>query len=104
MRAVQEELHLSEAGIALSHSFQLEQTAVLGFVLAIDKVLSTFQRACLETTSYPWNPEWLKLCELICCKRGQSPFQFPTFNNDKLDLPLLPAKSAFQVFIISLNH
>ena len=93
----QDQLHLSDAGIALCHSFRMEQTAVLGFLLAIDKVLSALQRAFLETTSYPWSPEWLKLCELICRKRGQEPFEFPTFGNEQLDLPILPARTAFQV-------
>lgn len=100
--AVQEEMHLTEAGIALCHSFRAEQTAVMGFLLSVDKVLSTFQRGCLESFSYPWSPEWLKLCALICQKKGRQPYQFPSFGNQQLNLPILPHKSAFEVQCCSL--
>ena len=90
-------MHLTEAGVALCHSFRAEQTAVLGFLLSVDKVLSAVQRGCLEAFSYPWSPEWLKLCALICQKKGRQPHQFPSFADQQLDLPILPHKSAFEV-------
>ena len=88
---------MSPSGIALCHSFRSEQTAVLGFLLSVDKVLSATQRACLEVSSYPWSPEWLKLCTLIYESRGQQPPEFPVFGNQQLDLAVLPHKSAFEV-------
>ena len=94
---VQEEMHTSEAGVALCHSFRSEQTAVLGFLLSIDKLLSAVQRACLEVAAYPWSPEWLKLCTLICRARGVEPPRLPVFGNQQLDLPILPHKSAVEV-------
>lgn len=91
-------MHLSDAGITLCHSFRAEQTAILGFLLAVDKVLTAPQRGCLEVASYPWSPEWLKLCALICQGRGEDSLVFPIFGNQHLDLPILPYKTAFQVF------
>ncbi len=97
-------MHLTEAGIALCHSFRAEQTAVLGFLLAVDKVLLAVQRGCLESSSYPWSPEWLKLCILICRKKGRQPHQYPAFGHQQLQLPILPHKSAFEVqYINSIN-
>ncbi len=51
---MQEEMHLSEAGNKLYHSFRLEQTSILGFLLAVDKLLTPEQFGCLEAFSYPW--------------------------------------------------
>jgi hypothetical protein len=91
-------MHLSPAGNALYHSFRIEQTTVLGFLLSIDKLLSSEQCGCLESSSYPWSPEWLPMCALIRSRRrGLSPLQFPKFGDKLLNLPLLPYKSAFEV-------
>lgn len=93
----QEEMHLTAPGIALCQSFRAEQTAVLGFLLSMDRLLTFLQRACLEVSSYPWSPEWLKLCALICQRRGLEALVFPTFGNQQLNLPILPHKTAFEV-------
>jgi len=52
--SAQEEMHLSEAGNKLYHSFRFEQTSILGFLLAVDNILTPEQYARLESSSYPW--------------------------------------------------
>jgi len=47
-------MHLSEAGNKLYHSFRFEQTSILGFLLAVDNILTPEQYARLESSSYPW--------------------------------------------------
>jgi len=91
-------MHLSPAGNALYHSFRIEQTTILGFLLSVDMLLSSEQCGCLESSSYPWSPEWLPMCGLIRSRRrGLPPLQFPTFGNKLLNLPVLPYKTAFEV-------
>jgi len=56
-----------------------------------------WQEAFLECTAYPWSPQWLVLCSLICQRRGEDPPVFRTVDNHYMDLPILPGLTAFQV-------
>lgn len=94
---MQDEICKSLAGAALFQSLRLEQSIIAGFLLAVEDTLSVLQKGLLDSTCYPWSPEWLPLCALMSLKRGKQPLQFPAFIDKFLDLPLLPQRTPLEV-------